>query len=263
MNDTKSKVGEKIQASGAPPKPSFFDRLTLPLLALGALLSTTAFILAFTTAPLVLGAAVQIPALIGNQMVANKLLLSQKIFYFHMPVAITSFVAILFTAIYSILYLVKRDPRYDLRAKVATEIALVFVLMTMVSGTLWERYEWGVWWTWDPRLTTYLILTLMVIAYFILRNALDDPERRGVFAAVFGIIAFVNAPISFMITRLVPSTVHPVVFRTDSGLPAPMLIPLLVAMAGMLMIAFAVYRLRLREQGLRQQLELMKNELED
>jgi len=258
------KAAAVVQVGRSPAaKPPFFDRLTLPLLALGALLSTTAFILTFTTAPLVLGAAVQIPALIGDQMVQNRLLLSQKIFYFHMPVAITSFVALVFTAIYSILYLVKREPRYDLRAKIATEIAFVFVLMTMASGTLWERYEWGVWWTWDPRLTTYLILMIVVIAYFILRNALDDPERRGVFAAVFGIIAFINAPISFMIIRVVPSTIHPVIFRTDSGLPAPMLIPLMLAMAGMFMIAFGLYRLRLREQNLRLQLELLKNELED
>jgi len=249
--------------TGTDPKKSRADALAGPLIIVGAILTTAAFVLSFTVAPLVMGAEVDIPALIGDKMVANKLLLSQKIFYFHMPVAITSFIALLFTAIFSVLFLVKRERRYDLNAKVATEIALLFILMTMVSGELWERYEWGVWWTWDARLTTYFIMMLVVIGYFILRNAIDDPERRAVYAAVMGIIAFINAPICFLITRLVPSGVHPVIFRTDSGLPPPMLIPLLIAMLGMFCVAFGVYRLRLREQRLRDRLEAIKERLED
>jgi heme exporter protein C len=240
-----------------------FDLLGIPLLAVGALLTTVAFVLTFTTAPLVHSAAVDVPAFIGGEMVTNKLLLSQKIFYFHMPVAVVSLVMLLFTALFGILFLVRRDRRFDLRAKVATEIALVFIVMTMVTGEFWERYEWGVWWTWEPRLTSYFILTLLVIGYFILRNAIDDPERRAVYAAVFGIIAAINAPISLLITRLVPSGAHPVIFRTDSGLPPPMLLPLLLAMAGMFCIAFGLYRFRLREQSLRERLEILKEGLED
>ena len=234
------------------------DKISAPLLLLGALLITTAFILNFTTAPLVLGASVDTPALIGGQVVTNKLLLSQKIFYFHMPVAVVSLVTLLFTAVYCILFLVKRDHRYDVRAKVATEISLVFIIMTMVTGVLWTRYEWGVWWTWDPRLTTYFILTLMVIGYFVLRNSIDDPERRATYAAVFGIVTAINAPISFMITRLVPTSIHPVIIRSDSGLLPSMILPLMLAMVGFAFIAFALYRLRVREQDLRVRLEALK-----
>jgi len=244
-------------------KTNRFDVLAIPLIIIGAVLTTTAFVLSFTMAPLVMGAEVSIPALIGGQMVTHKLLLSQKIFYFHVPVALVSFGALLFTAIYGVLFLIKRERKFDLRARVATEIALVFILMTMVSGELWTRYEWGVWWVWEPRLTTYLILMLLVIGYFILRNAIEDAERRAVYASVFGIIAAINAPICFMITRLVPSSVHPVVFRTDSGLPPPMLIPFIIAMVGMICVAFGLYRLRLREQGLRDRLETIKEQLED
>ncbi|MDR0308377.1 MAG: cytochrome c biogenesis protein CcsA [Coriobacteriales bacterium] len=242
---------------------TIFDSLAWMALLLGALLSTAGFVLAFTTAPMVKGVDLQVFAQIGGVHVDYQLLFSQKIFYFHMPVAITSFIALLFTAIYSIIFLVKKDPKYDLRARIATEIALVFVLMTMASGMLWERYEWGVWWTWEPRLTTYFILTLMVIAYFILRRALDDPERRATYAAVFGVIAAVNAPISFLITRIIPTRTHPVIFRTDSGLPPDMLLPLLLSMFGILMVAFGIYRFRLREQRLRLQLEDLKAQLED
>ncbi|MDR0350770.1 MAG: cytochrome c biogenesis protein CcsA [Coriobacteriales bacterium] len=237
--------------------------ISAALLVVGALLTTVAFVASFTTAPLVYGASVDVPAFIGERMVENKLLLSQKIFYFHMPVAVVSLAALLFTAVFGILFLVKRERRFDLSAKVATEIALVFILMTMASGELWERFEWGVWWTWEPRLTSYFILTLLVIAYFVLRNAIDDPERRAVYASVFGIIAAVNAPICLLITRLVPSGVHPVIFRTDSGLPPAMLLPLLLALFGMFCVAFGLYTLRLREQRLRERLDALTDCLED
>jgi heme exporter protein C len=270
--DTKREPSDVPDMARKPPSapdgtarnpPSALDTLALPLLVIGVLLAVTAFVLSFTTAPLALGAAVDLPALIGDRMVANKLLLSQKIFYFHMPVAVVSMVALLFTAIYGALFLARRDSRFDLRAKVATEIALVFVLMTMASGELWERFEWGVWWTWEPRLTTYFILMLLVIGYFILRNAIDDTERRATFASVFGIIAFIDVPICLLITRLIPTSTHPVIFRTDSGLPPPMLLPLLLAMAGMCCIAFGLFRLRLHEQQLRGRLEALKEALED
>jgi heme exporter protein C len=244
-------------------KPNIFDTLAMPLIALGAVLTATAFILSFTTAPLVNGAGVEVPALVGDQMIANKLLLSQKIFYFHVPVAVVSFFALLFTALFGVLFLIKRNRRFDLCAKVATEISLVFILMTMVSGELWERFEWGVWWTWEPRLTTYFILMLLVIGYFILRNAIDDPERRAVYASVFGIVAFIDAPICFMITRLVPSSVHPVILKADSGLEPSMLLPFLLGMFGMFCVAFGLYRFRLREQRLRERLEDLKEQLED
>jgi heme exporter protein C len=242
---------------------SLMERLALPLLAIGALLTTGGFIMAFTTAPLVLGAGVPTPALIGDQMVANKLLFSQKIFYFHVPVALVSFIALGFTAIYGLLFLTRHDPAFDLRAKVATEIAMVFILMTMASGEMWTRYEWGVWWTWEPRLTTYFILLLLTIGYFVLRAAVEDPERRARYAAVFGIIAFVDAPVSLLVTRLVPTSIHPVVFRSDSGLPAPMLLPFLLALFGMCMVAFGLYHFRLREQVLHQRIDALKSQLED
>jgi heme exporter protein C len=244
-------------------RPSRFDVLLPFFLIGGALLTAAGFICAFTIAPLVYGATASEPAVIGGQVVTNRLLLSQKIFYFHMPVAVTSMAALAFTALFGVLFLLKRRRIWDTRARIATEISLVFIMMTMVSGELWERFEWGVWWTWEPRLTTYFILMLLVIGYFILRNAIDDPERRATYASIFGILAFIDAPVSLMITRLVPSGVHPVIFRTDSGLSPEMLIPLLLSMAGFAAVACALYRLRLREQLLRQRLEALTESLED
>ena len=107
-----------------------------------------------------------------------------------------------------------------------------------------------------------LILMLLVIAYFVLRTAIDDPEKKARFAAVFSVIAAVDAPISFMITRMIPSSVHPVVFRTDSGLPPDMLIPFLCGLFGMCLAGFGIYRLRLRVCEQSAQVEALKRRFE-
>lgn len=239
------------------------DRIAPAVGVIGALLSTIGFVLAFTLAPPVNGATVDGVEMIGGQMVSNQLLFSQKIFYFHMPVAVTSMVALGFAAWFAIRFLMTRDARYDLRAKLSTEIALVFVLMTMASGEMWTRFEWGVWWTWEPRLTTYFILTLLVLAYFILRAGIDDPERRATYAAVLSIITFVDVPISFMVTRLIPSSVHPVVFRTDSGLSPDMLVPVMCVMFGLLLVAVALYRWRLGTESAAMRLETLKRTIDE
>lgn len=238
------------------------DRVAPIALLLGAVLTTVGFVLAFVYASPVNGAAVSGVEIIGDQVVTTKLLLSQKIFYFHMPVAITSFLALAFAAYYCVRFLMTKEQRFDTCAKIAMEISLLFVICTMATGEMWTRFEWGVWWSWEPRLTTYLILMLIVIAYFILRNAIDDPERRATYASVVGIIAFVDVPICFMITRLVPSSIHPVVLR-DSGMTGDMGMTLAVVMVGMLMVGFALYRVRFRQVRLAQRLEAIKEQLED
>lgn len=239
------------------------DRLVPILLILGALLTAADIAWTFTLAPLVQGAALSEPTVIAGQVVTTKLLLSQKIFYLHVPVAIASFAIMFFVAYYGVRLLMTKDRKYDLRSQTAAQVTLVFIIATMVSGDLWTRFEWGVWWVWEPRLTTYFILMLLVIGYFILRNAIEDPERRARFCAVFGIVAFIDAPISFLITRMVPSSIHPVVFRTDSGLPPMMLIPFLLGLFGMLMIGFALYRYALRVHTDALVVDELKEQLEE
>ena len=238
------------------------DKLAPVLLAAGALLTTIGFLMAFLYASPVNGAKVDGVELIGDQMVSSMLLLSQKIFYFHMPVAIVSFMALAFAGYYSVRFLMTKNQRFDTCGKIAMEIALLFVICTMITGEMWTRFEWGVWWTWDPRLTTYLILMLIVIAYFVLRNAIDDPERRAVYGAVIGIIAFIDVPICYMVARLIPSSIHPVVLR-EGGMTADMGMTLAVVMVGMFMVGFSLYRLRFRQVRLAQRLEAMKELMED
>ena len=231
------------------------------MMAVGTLLAAAGFVLTFTLAPLVNGAAVSEPQVIAGTVVANKLLISQKIFYWHVPVAISSFAAVMFSAFYGVRFLMTKRACYDVRARICMEIALVFVLCVMASGELWERFEWGVWWTWEPRLTTYFILMLMVFAFFILRNAVEDPERRATYSAVLGILICVDVPICFMITRLIPSGVHPVVLR-EGGMSGDMGMTVAVCLAGLMLVGFALYRFRFRQVRLQQRLQALKDEVE-
>lgn len=244
-------------------RKSHADAAVPAMIVLGALLIVIDVIWTFTIAPLVQGARLSEPVVIAGQMVSTKLLLSQKIFYLHVPVAIASFVGMAVASYYALRFLMTKSCAFDVRSRTAMQVTLVFIVATMISGDLWTRFEWGVWWVWEPRLTTYFILMLLVIGYFVLRNAIDDPERSARFSAVFCIIAFIDAPVSFLITRLVPSSVHPVVFRTDSGLPPLMLIPFLLGLAGVLMVAFALYRYALRVNRASDEVEDLKRRLEE
>lgn len=254
---SKTKKAVKLPEAGG-----FWDKAAPWILLFGAILTTVGFVLAFMVARIVPGVSVDGVELIGGEMIATKLLFSQKIFYFHVPMAITSMIAIGFTAFYGIRFLMTKEYRFDTCARIAAEIGLVFIIATMATGEMWEAYEWQVWWTWEARLTTYLILMLLVIGYFILRAAIDDPERRATYASVFGIITFVDVPICFMITRLIPS-VHPVITRGDSGLTPDMLLPFFLSMFGMFMVAYGLYRFRFRQVRLAERLDALKMKLED
>lgn len=219
------------------------------MLGLGGLLTTAAYFMTFFWAA---------PTVYPDGRVD----FAQKIFYFHVPVAEASFLVLIFTAYYAVRFLTTRERIYDTKSKIATEVALFFVMLTMATGILWTRVEWGVWWQWEPRLTTYFILTLGVIGYFVLRNSTEDEERRAVYASAFGILVFINAPISFFITRWLES-IHPIVFGggEGSGLETPMLITFIIAQVGMLMLGYAFYQLRLREEELNERVEALKIEI--
>ena len=138
-------------------KTTLADRLVPVLLVVGALLTAADVVWTFTLAPLVQGAQLEQPTVIAGTEVSTKLLLSQKIFYLHVPVAVASFAVMLFAAYYGIRFLMTKDRAFDVRSRTAMQVTLVFVIATMISGDLWTRFEWGVWWVWEPRLTTYFI----------------------------------------------------------------------------------------------------------
>lgn len=252
----KTKKSPKLSEAGQWP-----DKLAMPALIAAAVLTTAGFLMAFLWVGPVNGAAVNGFALVGDRMVTNVQLLSQKIFYFHMPVAVASFAAMAFAAYYAVRFLMTKNQRFDTCSRVALEVSLLFVVMTMITGDLWTRFEWGVWWTWEPRLTTYLILMLIIIACFVLRNAVDEPERRATYASVVTIIAFVDVPICMMITRLIPSSLHPVVTRAG-GMTPDMGATVAVVAVGMLLLAFALYRTRFRQVRIAERTEALSDQLD-
>ena len=253
---------EKARPLKLPEAGQWPDKVAPIALIAGAVLTTIGFLMAFLWVPPVVGASVNGAALIGDSMVTQQLLLSQKIFYFHMPVALVSFIALAFAAYYGIRFLATRNARFDTCSKVAMEISLLFIIMTMITGEMWTRFEWGVWWSWEPRLTTYLILMLIVIAYFVLRSSVDEPERRATFAAVVAIIATIDVPICFMITRLIPSSIHPVVLR-EGGMSPEMGLCVGLCALGMLLVGFALYRARFNQVRLTQRVEALKETVDD
>ena len=145
----------------------------------------------------------------------------QKIFYIHLPSAFIAFLAFFMTFVASILFLVKRDDKWDLIALCSTEIGVIFCTIVLVTGPIWAKPVWNVWWTWDPRLTTTLILWFIYVAYLMLRGVVSD-DKKANFSAVFGIIGFVNVPLTFFAIRLWRS-IHPVLI-TSRGIQisAPM-----------------------------------------
>lgn len=245
----------------ARPRQSRADRLAVPALIGAFVLTTIGFLMAFFTVAPVGGAAVDGAVLIGDAMVSQVMLISQKIFYFHMPVALVSFAALAVGAFYALRFLMTRQERFDVRSRTSLEISLLFVVLTMITGEMWTRFEWGVWWTWEPRLTTYFILMVIVIAYFILRNAIDDPERQAVLGSVVAIIAFIDVPLCFLITRLIPSSIHPVVLR-EGGMTPEMGLCVGLVTVGMLLLGFVFYRVRLRQVRLAERVQAIKEELE-
>jgi heme exporter protein C len=125
----------------------------------------------------------------------------QKIFYLHVPAAFLSFLAFFITFIASILYLIKRDLKWDRIASCSVEIGVIFCTIVLITGPIWAKPVWNVWWTWDPRLTTTLILWFIYLAYLMLRGVVRENQQANL-SAVFGIIGFVNVPITFFCSPL-------------------------------------------------------------
>ena len=134
----------------------------------------------------------------------------QRVFYFHVAAGWVGALAFLVTAISGIVYLVRGDRRWDTAAVASVEIGVVFTLMNIVSGSIWARPIWNTWWTWDPRLVTATVMELIYLAYLMLRQGIEDPDRRARFGAVYGILGFLSVPLTFLSIRIF-RTIHPVV----------------------------------------------------
>jgi heme exporter protein C len=138
----------------------------------------------------------------------------QRVFYFHVSAGWVGGLAFLVTAIAGGVYLARRDSRWDRMALASVEVGMVFAFINIVSGSIWARPVWNTWWTWDPRLVTATIMELLYLAYLMLRQGIEDPDRRARFGAIYGIAAFISVPITFFSIRFF-RTIHPVVIGSS------------------------------------------------
>lgn len=189
--------------------------------------------------------------------------LIQKIFYLHLPLAWWALISFFIVFIASIGWLVKRRPWMDHLCAAAAELGLLFSGMALITGMIWARRSWGVWWTWDPRLTTTLVMWFLYAAYMLLRHMDMAAERQRVVCAVVGIVAFLDVPLVFLSARIFRS-IHPAVFgKSGGGLSPEMKVTAIacVAALGLLWAALLLIRLKIlnysaRETALRQELAL-------
>ncbi|MDP2931926.1 MAG: cytochrome c biogenesis protein [Chloroflexota bacterium] len=154
----------------------------------------------------------------------------QRIFYLMVPVAWLSLLSFLIVFIGSILYLRKKQSRWDVLARSSAEIGIIFTTLTLITGSLWARPVWGVWWTWEPRLTATLVLWFIYLAYFLARSLAAEEHRGATFAAVVGILGFVDVPIIGLATTLWRG-IHPGALIFQGGLAPSMLLTLMVSLA--------------------------------
>jgi heme exporter protein C len=188
---------------------------------------------------------------------------SQRIFYIHVPVALSSYVFFGVGAFFAARYLLRRDEADDLRSYVGIHVGIVFGTLVLLTGPIWAHIAWGRWWNWsDRQLNVFLILFLFYSAYFMLRFSLDPGPRRSAFSAAYALIGVGLIPLSIAAVHIAQSLIHPTVFTTDGPqMDGPMFLTFLVALAGVLALGSALYAVELRGKRVDGRLRRLRLEL--
>lgn len=183
----------------------------------------------------------------------------QRIFYFHVPAAIAGLTAFAVNFVASFMYIVRKNRRWDNLALSAAEIGVMFFFMVLVTGPIWAKPAWFVWWTWSPRLTLSLVLCLLYVAYLLIRHYIDDPERKGLVAAVFGIVAFIDVPLVWFSIRWWRD-LHPSPMLETGGLSPAMRPAFFVCMGAFLILLIYLLRRRFYLQSMHDELERLERQ---
>ena len=173
--------------------------------------------------------------------------LSQRIFYFHVPIAFTSYVAFAWGAWKALRYLWKRDERADLESYVAIHQGVIFGSLVLITGSLWAKISWGVWWAWsDDQLVLFLVLFLFYCAYFMLRFSVEPGPMRANMSAVYALFGVVLIPVSFLAIRISHSLIHPTVFTLQGPqMTHAQFFTFCVSLAAMLSLFATLYHVEL------------------
>ncbi|HXO44185.1 MAG TPA: cytochrome c biogenesis protein CcsA [Candidatus Cybelea sp.] len=183
-----------------------------------------------------------------------------RIFYFHLSCWVAMFCALTLAFVANIAWLATRKPKWDWLGVASVEVGVVCCTGGLITGVLWGRPAWGIWWTWDARLTTTFILWLLYISYLLLRGLIEDPQRRASLSAIFGIFAFLDTPLVYASNRLW-RTQHPapvIMGGPDSGLDAMMGKVLVICIVSMVAMTVLVLIDRYRLERLRYELDELR-----
>jgi heme exporter protein C len=182
----------------------------------------------------------------------------QRIFYFHMGTVWAATLAFLVVFVASIQYLRTERRFWDVLAYSSAEIGVLFLTLTIITGSIWAKPVWGTWWTWDPQLTTTFILWVLYVVYLILRSAIGNEVKRAKFAAVFAIIAFLDLPLVYASARLMRG-ISPVVFGGRGGGIAPdMMVALLINIVTFTLLFFLLLKGRLEVENIKDEILFLK-----
>src|SRR5579859_2696710 len=187
----------------------------------------------------------------------------QRIFYFHVASAWAGFTAFFLCFIGNLLYVWKRDQKFDWLAVSGAEVGLAFTTVVLITGPIWAHPVWGIWWTWDARLTSTFVLWVLYVCYLLLRTLIDEPERRAVVSAVFNIFAAFDIPLVYFSIWFF-RTQHPQpVIGAGGSLDPRMLDVLLLCWAATLALLALLLRQRYRVEALRWEVERLRLEAEN
>ena len=187
----------------------------------------------------------------------------QKIFYIHVPLAITALCGFVFGAVLGAMYLRTGERKWDIRSYVAIHMALIFGVGTLITGTIWAKASWGHWWVWsDPTLTSFLIVMLLFATYQPLRFSIEDPERQSRYASVFAVVAGAFVPLNFIAVRAAQEYVHPrVLTLTGGNLPGSMRLTFLVSLVGIALLYVTFWKYEMAAKSTRMQVRALRRAL--
>ena len=188
----------------------------------------------------------------------------QRIFYIHVPIALTAYFCFGLGAWKALLVLWRGAERHDLESYVAIHQGTIFGALTLVTGSIWAKTSWGVWWSWDSdQLVLFLVLFLFYCAYFMLRFSIEDGPRRSRSSAVYALFGVVLIPVSFLAIRLADDLVHPTVFtREGPQMTASMFSAFCVMWASVTLLAYVLYRVELAGKRIDADLRSLREALE-
>jgi heme exporter protein C len=181
-----------------------------------------------------------------------------KIIFFHVPMAITALTCAMVAFIASAMFLITKQFKYDALAVAVTEVGLAFLAGNLITGSIWGRVAWGIWWTWDARLTSALVCWLLYAGYLMLRQAIEEPTQRATFAAVFSIFAFLDVPIVVFSIKWW-RTQHPQpVFWAGGSFPPDWTTHLMWNMVAMMLLGVVMVAVRLRQEEAQREIDSLR-----